>query len=544
MYWSPAGGLSATTGATVSATPTANVTYTVTGTESVNNCSASATAVITVNLNVTGATVGATANPICAGSTLNLTASANPISGSYSMNTNSGVAFTDISTTGTSVGTLSDDSEHNITIPSFTFNGIVYTAGRVGTNGKLVLGATTGEVSLSNAALPSTASSAGNIFLAPFWDDLDIQTGAVIYTQTVGNNYIVQFNNMAHNNFTTGSATFQIQMNLTNGIISFVYPDVVFGDVAYDAAAAATVGIQYSSTSALQYSLNTASLTNGQSITFTPPSLSYSWTGPNGFNSALQNPTIPNISAAGAGVYQVTLSTLAGCSVTLSTDAVVVNERPTAVISGSGVFCEGAANASTNLSIAFTGVAPWNYTYTVNGGSPVSGTTSSNPLTVTVDPGTGTPGLFTYEVSALSDANCASIGADLTGSGTVTVNPLAATPTANVTQPTCAVATGSITMTAPLGAGNSYTLDGTTTITWPTITFTGVATGPHTITVVNSFGCSAPASLNVTIDPQPFTPTAPVVTGLGECMSVHRRCGPCRRSNLYSYNNRQRHTNV
>jgi len=211
--------------------------------------------------------------------------------------------------------------------------------------------------------------------------------------------------------------------------------------------------------------------------------------------------------------YTVTATTPAGCVATNEIE-VVVNPRPTAVISGSGVFCEGAANASTNLSIAFTGTAPWNYTYTVNGGSPVSGTTSSNPLTVTVDPGTGTPGLFTYEVSALSDANCASIGADLTGSGTVTVNPLAATPTANVTQPTCAVATGSITMTAPLGAGNSYTLDGTTTITWPTITFTGVATGSHTITVVNSFGCSAPASLNVTVDPQPFIPTAPVVTGL------------------------------
>jgi subtilisin-like proprotein convertase family protein len=246
-------------------------------------------------------------------------------------------------------------------------------------------------------------------------------------------------------------------------------------------------------------------------LAYSTPIPTYSWTPATGLD--VSNAATVVASPSTTTTYTVTATTPAGCVATNSIE-VVVNERPTAVISGSGVFCEGAANASTNLSIAFTGVAPWNYTYTVNGGSPVSGTTSSNPLTVTVDPGTGTPGLFTYEVSALSDANCASIGADLTGSGTVTVNPLAATPTANVTQPTCAVATGSITMTAPLGAGNSYTLDGTTTITWPTITFTGVATGPHTITVQNSFGCSAPASLNVTIDPQPFTPTAPVVTGL------------------------------
>ena len=210
--------------------------------------------------------------------------------------------------------------------------------------------------------------------------------------------------------------------------------------------------------------------------------------------------------------YTATATNSFGCS-NSNTVVVTVNPRPTAAISGTGAFCQNAPNTSTNLTLTFTGTAPWNYTYTVNGGSPVSGTTSSNPATITVSPSSATPGVFTYAVSALSDANCTSIAADLTGTGTVTINPLAATPTATVTQPTCAVGTGTITMTAPLGTGNSYTLDGTTTITWPTISFTGVAPGVHTITVSNSFGCSAPASANVTVDPQPFTPAAPVVTG-------------------------------
>lgn len=47
--WSPATGLSATTGATVTATPASTVTYTVTGTQTGTGCYATATAIITVN---------------------------------------------------------------------------------------------------------------------------------------------------------------------------------------------------------------------------------------------------------------------------------------------------------------------------------------------------------------------------------------------------------------------------------------------------------------------------------------------------------------
>ncbi|MEI2748137.1 MAG: GEVED domain-containing protein [Ferruginibacter sp.] len=247
-------------------------------------------------------------------------------------------------------------------------------------------------------------------------------------------------------------------------------------------------------------------------VTATPSSFSYSWTSsPSGFTSSVQNPTgvAPTVNTT----YTVVATAANGCSTPASTVEVVVNPRPTAVISGTGTFCQDAVNTSTNLSIAFTGTGPWNYTVSGSDGSNTSGTTSSNPATVTVTPGSATPGVITYTVSSLSDDNCAANAGDLTGSATVTINPSAAAPTANVIQPTCAVATGSITMTAPLGTGNSYTLDGTTTITWPSVTFSGVASGPHTITVTNSFGCSAPASLNVTIDPQPIIPAAPVVTG-------------------------------
>ena len=126
-------------------------------------------------------------------------------------------------------------------------------------------------------------------------------------------------------------------------------------------------------------------------------------------------------------------------------------------------------------------------------------------------PNNATPGVSTYTVSALSDAVCTSIAADLTGSGTVTVNPSAATPTASVVQPTCAVGTGTINVTSPLGAGNTYSLDGTTFQSSPS--FPGKAPGTYTLYVHNTFGCFAPATINVTVNPQPFIPAAPTVTG-------------------------------
>ncbi|HKB08530.1 MAG TPA: hypothetical protein VKF61_09655, partial [Candidatus Polarisedimenticolia bacterium] len=39
----------------------------------------------------------------------------------------------------------------------------------------------------------------------------------------------------------------------------------------------------------------------------------YSWTGPNGFSSSQQNPTIPGVSTAASGTYSVT-ATVAGCA--------------------------------------------------------------------------------------------------------------------------------------------------------------------------------------------------------------------------------------
>ena len=56
---------------------------------------------------------------------------------------------------------------------------------------------------------------------------------------------------------------------------------------------------------------------------------SYSWTGPSGFTSSLQNPTISSVSAAKSGTYTVTVWNSAGCVAQASTVVVVDSTSPT-----------------------------------------------------------------------------------------------------------------------------------------------------------------------------------------------------------------------
>jgi len=84
----------------------------------------------------------------------------------------------------------------------------------------------------------------------------------------------------------------------------------------------------------------------------------YSWSGPNGFSSTSQNPTINPITVSGSGVYTVTV-TLNGCNATATT-TVIINPAPS-VTSGSDItICEGdtinlTANSLSGATYSWTG---------------------------------------------------------------------------------------------------------------------------------------------------------------------------------------------
>jgi|GEM_PF-2990172 len=70
--------------------------------------------------------------------------------------------------------------------------------------------------------------------------------------------------------------------------------------------------------------------------------ITFSWTGPNGFTSALKDPVIPNISVAYSGLYTLSVTDGYGCDPVISSTNAVINPTPVPSISslnGLGTIC-------------------------------------------------------------------------------------------------------------------------------------------------------------------------------------------------------------
>lgn len=486
--WSPAAGLNNTAIANPTATVSTSTNYTVVGTDG-NGCTNTASVSITVNPPVTGTAATASPATACEGSTVNLGGSA-VISG-YTMNPSCGTGFVDISTSGTSVGTISDDSEHNITLPfTFYFNGTPYTTARVGNNGLMAFGSTTGDLYYGNTCLPQngTVSStsglgnAGSQVIAALWDDLTPGTGGSIKTQQIGSVFYIQWTN--EDNFSatgTGTVTFQIQLEQTTNIITLSYLDVVYGVAGFDNGQTATVGLNLDPSNAVAYSCNTASLTNGQCISFVPQTLTYSWAGPNGFTSGSQNPTLTGVTPLATGTYTVTATSGAGCTGT-ATVSVTVDPTITTAMSSSNVSCNGGSNGSATVTPS-GGTGSFTYSWAPSGGS---GATASGL----------TAGTYTVTVT---DGICS------------------ATASVTITQPTALVATCSVVSNVSCNGGTdgsaSVSASGGTSPYSGTGTFTGLAAGTYNYTVTDANGCTASCSVTIT-EPPALVATCSVISNV------------------------------
>jgi hypothetical protein len=233
---------------------------------------------------------------------------------------------------------------------------------------------------------------------------------------------------------------------------------------------------------------------NSGTITVTSPvgaGFSYSIDGSTYYTS----PIFRNLAA---GSYRVIYKTITGCN----SNALVVNIFAPSAPAAPTVTAVQPTCAVTRGTITVTAPTGTGLTYSINGTTYVATATFTN-----VAPGT-------YSVTAKNAAGCVSAATSVTVN-TAPATP--ATPTVTSVQPTCAVATGTITVTAPTGTGLTYSINGQTY--QASATFTNVAVGTYSVTAKNAAGCTSTAT-SVTINAAPATPVAPTVTSVQPTCAV------------------------
>ncbi len=206
---------------------------------------------------------------------------------------------------------------------------------------------------------------------------------------------------------------------------------------------------------------------------------SYAWSGPNGFTSSAQNPSISNVTSANTGIYTVTVTgTNGGTTCTATANTVVSVNAVSASASNSSPVC---LNANATLSASGGTSYAW---------SGPNGFTSSaqNPIVTSVT----SVKVGTYTVTVSNSTGC-------TATATTTLSLGGPTATANSNTP-CLGST--ITLTA--SGGTTYAWAGpnsfTSTVQNPSITnATAAKAGTYTVTVTDANGCTATATTVVSI---------------------------------------------
>lgn len=202
--------------------------------------------------------------------------------GQLTVNDTDTTPFEDISTTGTEL-MLTDDGEENIVIPfDFDLDGQVSSDLRVGNNGGVLFGTTTGDLFSGNVPLAGQTPR-----IVPFWDDLDDEIGGVFWEvrgTTPARRVIIQWDDRPHfpGDTEIDPATFQLVLFETSNDILFVYEDVLFDDPDFDNGQSATIGV-VSQTNVYEYAFNDPSPLDGiNAIRYSSVNESFTECGPTG----------------------------------------------------------------------------------------------------------------------------------------------------------------------------------------------------------------------------------------------------------------------
>ncbi len=208
---------------------------------------------------------------------------------------------------------------------------------------------------------------------------------------------------------------------------------------------------------------------------------SYTWSGPNGFSSNAQNPSIPSAQLVNAGTYTLKVTAATGCTAMATVTVGVLT--PTVAASNTGPYCAGAA-------VSLSATAATSYTWS---GPNAFASNAQQPSIPNAQP-----------VASGNYTVIASVGSCTASATTsVTVNALPVPLPAN-TGPYCP----GQTIQLSTNAMSSYTWAGpnsyASNVQNPTIANAQpTLSGNYTVTVTNANGCINTQTTNVLVNPTP-----------------------------------------
>lgn len=312
-----------------------------------------------------------------------------------------------------------------------------------------------------------------------------------------GGSFTGNFNRLTYNNAAlTDGGQYVVQLGVN-------------GCTAYD-----TLNVTVKPTPPAPTLSNDGPVCEGENINLTATNtmsgVSYSWSGPNGYYSNTQNPTITNTQLNEAGTYYAT-STLNGCESANGSTTVVVNPTPNPqIISDKQEICEGSGmvlTATGNVAGTYSWSAPNNQ--------------SSASATITINNATlSETGIYTVEVTS-------SQGCKGTDTQYVEVIALPTQPEATSNGPVCSGDTLYLDVSNTLGndvtfswySPTGYVGMGKRTFIYP-IPVNG--SGKYSV-IADRRGCTRTDSVDVIVKPTPPIPVATSNSPVNEGETLYLR---------------------